>query len=1113
MSFNTNKKRLSFNDFLSESTYYSDPTTKTAFVNDEANLATGFMFSFLGMLGLLNGAKNKNILIAHFRHDKKLQISAIGDDNNNTSLIIKLMDDAGAFRSTADVTEITRFLVLLRGGNINVVSDTVVRTWIDNINVSWMSKNLDSRLKVILKEFRDPAVGSLHGLATRLFKIKSTYPDNIVDEFVNLARLSKFEKKVGQGFDSDDDNTAPEEVKQDVIKLPTMEQVVDVTMAKKFNFNSIKEDSTRSILQLISVAVSASNKPFDVNVGYPTKEEMNDEAFIDKNKQVLDSCLVPALEKLGEFYFNLLYDRLSKTRFNTLNKLEKYFRILLLKSHDNLAKLVINEIKSDKNLYAFFSTFGEQNFEKEFGSYFNFANLVFSAIDIHDIYVISNLANALIASSISEFQKDRSFFARRYLESLVSVIERDKKLPQKLMRGWEFERHVNTITIGVSLSEIEPYVLRIKQVITSLPKTSDEYKNEIKFIADIMNDNLLNGVLPKALNKHFAELFVDSLEDLDLMSFETADLLRRISANKNNIANIIETLLPKFKQKSLDFVKKTGIIQILSNKQSFITDIDNIDEINKLIEEYSRVLNITDSDEKEYIFTEIFYNFMSFESFKRNKNHNQIMIDMMLYKDQHFPRILRNNQIFERFERIVSSGALNNVSKEQTEKIAKAIIDNPNGYFARMFSKEIIKSISNREQKNMLKEFLFDLIFDNIETNPDLVDKLYEGIDVYFQNQIRSKMIAANSIVTLVQKGPVFPFENLSTARLKEILSFNNIDIEAGLGAIKLPRKGKNDTISKYLEKVKPVMAEIENTVLGKLKVEDNNLTDVELNKKTTDIVNKTFAGRHGSIYPKIVKSFTVTLPIDRYEAFMAEMERAGIDNKHIIPAFHGTGGVAATCILRYGFKVLSAKDTLVTGRMLGDGIYFAINIDKSLQYVGNQGYGRTYGTKGYIFEMVAQLGKEGENYKSAGIDGKDDIRSPEWVVKDGNAQLKIMTAYEVELITKENYEQLSLSEQLKPNLSFKEFFMLNEAKFDRNSDQQRFVFWDGNIPMPNGKIVPFEKVKTMGKKDVKLEKTPNGPAVVFYKTRGTAMHDVRFAAAMKEEARTHYYELLMARQ
>lgn len=308
-------------------------------------------------------------------------------------------------------------------------------------------------------------------------------------------------------------------------------------------------------------------------------------------------------------------------------------------------------------------------------------------------------------------------------------------------------------------------------------------------------------------------------------------------------------------------------------------------------------------------------------------------------------------------------------------------------------------------------------------------------------------------------------------------------------------------------------MAEIENTVLGKLKVEDNNLTDVELNKKTTDIVNKTFAGRHGSIYPKIVKSFTVTLPIDRYEAFMAEMERAGIDNKHIIPAFHGTGGVAATCILRYGFKVLSAKDTLVTGRMLGDGIYFAINIDKSLQYVGNQGYGRTYGTKGYIFEMDAQLGKEGENYKSAGIDGKDDIRSPEWVVKDGNAQLKIMTAYEVELITKENYEQLSLTEQLKPNLSFKEFFMLNEAKFDRNSDQQRFVFWDGNIPMPNGKIVPFEKVKTMGKKDVKIEKTPNGPAVVFYKTKGTAMHDIRFAAAMKEEARTHYYELLMARQ
>lgn len=195
-------------------------------------------------------------------------------------------------------------------------------------------------------------------------------------------------------------------------------------------------------------------------------------------------------------------------------------------------------------------------------------------------------------------------------------------------------------------------------------------------------------------------------------------------------------------------------------------------------------------------------------------------------------------------------------------------------------------------------------------------------------------------------------------------------------------------------------------------------------------------------------------------------------------------------------------------------GIYFAVNIDKSLQYVGNQGFGRSYGTKGYIFEMDAQLGKEGENYKSAGVDGKDAIRSPEWVVKDGNAQLKIMTAYEVELINRESFERLSLSESLKPNLSFKEFYMLNEETSNNPStDQQRFIFWDGNIPMPNGKILPFEKAKSLGKKDVRIEKTPNGPAVVFYNTKGTAMHDIRFAAAMKEEARTLYYKLLMARQ
>lgn len=1115
MSFITNKKRLSFDDFLSESTYYSDPTAKNVFIDDESNLATGFMFSFLGILGLLNGAKNKNILLAHFRRDKKLQIFSIGDDNNNTSLIIKLMNDAGAFRSTTVVTEITKFLVLLRGGNIDTISDAIVRGWIDNINVSWLSKNLDSKLRGILKEFRDSSVGSLHGLATRLFKIKTSYPDNIVNEFIDLARSSRFEKKIGQGFDTDLDSTEPEEIKQDGIKLPSVEQTIDVIMTREFN--TIKDDSTRSILQLISVAVSSSNKPFDVDVGYPTKEEMDDDAFVEKNKHILELCVIPAIEKMKLGYFTLLYNKLSNKSFNSLTKLEKYFRILVLKSHERIKEFIISEVKLGNKLYGFFSIFDASNIKKEFGSYINLAELIFSALDITDIESILAFADSLINLNISEVKDKniRLLFTKKYLESLALIIERDKKFPKQVLDNFTYVRLTNIITFSVSLIEMEPYILRIKQVITSLPKTSKEYKREIGFIMSIINNNSFNGDLPKALNKHFSDLYVDSLDELDLNGYAATETINKISATKDNIINTLEILLTKIKQKPLEFIHKVGITQALTSKPNFIADINNIDEIARLIDQYTRVLDITDADEKEYLFAELFYSFLTYEKFSRNENHKQIMIDMMLYKDQNFPHVLRNNQAFERIERLVSAGIFNNVNKEQTEKIIKAIIDNPNGYFGRIFSKEMIKSVSNREQKNMVKEFLFDLVFDNIETNPDLVDKLYEGMDGYFQNQIRNKMIAANSIVALVQKGPIFPFENLSTNRLKEILSFNNIDIEAGLGAIKLPRKGKFDTISKYLEKVKPVMAEIENTVLGKLKVEDNNLADSELNKKTTELVNKTFSGRHGSIYPKIIKSFTVTLPTDRYDAFMEEMKRVGDkDGGHIIPAFHGTGGVAASCILRYGFKVLSANDALVTGRMLGDGIYFAVNIDKSLQYVGNQGYGRTYGTKGYIFEMDAQLGVVNVNYQAAGINGQDSIRSPEWVVKDGNAQLKIMTAYEVELVTKEQFDRLSLSEALKPNLSFKEFYMLTEGGFNnRNVDQQRFIFWDGNIPMPNGKIVPFEKVKSMGKKDVRIEKTPNGPAVVFYNTKRTGMHDIRFAAAMKEEARTHYYELLMARQ
>lgn len=118
------------------------------------------------------------------------------------------------------------------------------------------------------------------------------------------------------------------------------------------------------------------------------------------------------------------------------------------------------------------------------------------------------------------------------------------------------------------------------------------------------------------------------------------------------------------------------------------------------------------------------------------------------------------------------------------------------------------------------------------------------------------------------------------------------------------------------------------------------------------------------------------------------KMKDEGIDPGIMKPVFHGTGSIGASMILRYGFKVISSSDPSVVDRMLGDGIYFSNVLDKVAQYVGDEGFSRKKGIQGYIFEMMASLGKINRDYKSAGTGSIFDVKStvsPEWVVFNPN--------------------------------------------------------------------------------------------------------------------------------
>lgn len=217
-------------------------------------------------------------------------------------------------------------------------------------------------------------------------------------------------------------------------------------------------------------------------------------------------------------------------------------------------------------------------------------------------------------------------------------------------------------------------------------------------------------------------------------------------------------------------------------------------------------------------------------------------------------------------------------------------------------------------------------------------------------------------------------------------------------------------------------------------------------------------------------------------------MEERGVDNKVFEHAFHGTGSAVAPMILRYGFKVIKSKDGIKAGRMLGDGIYFSNVLDKVASYVGdmntnNNGYGRRYGTRGYIFEMDALLGVRGEDYQSAGHAGATtnfSVISPEWCVFDPTKQLLIKKVHLVELCSMKELDRMTaklgstvIGENVMEIKTFKKY-IANKTPTIRAS--YVFVFRDGKIPLLGGTAVSYEDFEETA--NIKKYMTQYGPAV-----------------------------------
>lgn len=117
-------------DLIAENSFYSTDQEKLDFLANREALITSFYVNVFGTLGLYKMDSKKTRMLQYYIGDKRLQLRSINDENNDTSLIVKLMVDEGLLR-TQVANKITRFLVIMkRRPDASTIDEDLIREWL-----------------------------------------------------------------------------------------------------------------------------------------------------------------------------------------------------------------------------------------------------------------------------------------------------------------------------------------------------------------------------------------------------------------------------------------------------------------------------------------------------------------------------------------------------------------------------------------------------------------------------------------------------------------------------------------------------------------------------------------------------------------------------------------------------------------------------------------------------------------------------------------------------------------------------------------------------------------------------------------------------------------------
>lgn len=1215
---------------IRENTFYTTQAEKDKFTSNDKLVINAFIFSFVGMIGLLDGAKDNTKVKAYFRSDQKLRPDDITDANNDSSLIIKIMKDKGFFKKSTTPNEITRFLVKVKNGQVNDVDGDIVRGWLADIKDDKM-KGLSAVVKREVNSFI--AGGSLATLTDNLrANAKVTrWKDTEFGQTSKAVRIDPAKKKAAPVPAA----TAPVAKAADT-PAPAADTIPAAKAASTPKpANGQKAADKKAAVQgpLTANELYAKIRDGEDISGYKkAKNDINTEVSmffgLDVKDLTLDQSkrLVNYLKnnkfKSTELKNTLMQKSYYGGRYKGGTGLSQAIRAGILDVINFPAKsagaiaAAITKFEEFDNWYATTPTKSEKysSMKAKWEGVANDPELQFFAN-----YVL-NASPYLPGFSKSKFvyiaKKDKeealkAFMGGLGVQSLKKVGNEyvfDPDLYPEHHEWWKF----------LGAKEASGVLKMAREIVNTGFFSADTHyleAEEIKQMLDILlpaakeNYSFINGVVDnsksavKDWQKEVVITAIQSSKDTILQSFGNRYdsypyKLSKVNDYPDFVNKQVEKIIvdePMIKARALermltfgdeinskdvkDKVIKNYAQQVMMYISGMKKDsamryeygnpvIKSPEKNNPIVsimnKEYKDLQNKIDSAGLDKVF-EIednprfpinMYSKMStenkrkiklkFESLKNTQfAYGSLFVNLRAIADKEFYDIIdpkayyegggtistlamRGSDTTDLMDRFLAlPGITEDVQRDikrtpyDATKIIK-ILTNSKSIDDQTFSKMVdtamantddsyigyyASAIANKEEMSKKDRILFEKTMTWADENVGKLKREYKELmthaqpafvkyaqkdrkaaDAYYQSVSKSMKkrlagayinngefaLTAGAALTDASN-PIKPFEQLTEKRIREILKYNNVTSEE----TKISDKHTKslDTLDNYIKNENPDRLK----KLNDLQIEEVKKSQKELAQMTADYHRTKRSNRHGENSMVFKKEFDVAIPLQ----VTSQKEWIEKDpNQEIInPMYHGTGSIAASMILRYGFRVIKSGDSSVVGRMLGDGVYGAIHLDKSQQYIGDSGYGRRIGTKGYIFAMNAALGEKNKDYQAAGLGNRDGIRSPEWCVFTPNSQFKIYKAYEVELVRGSTMARILAENPVNTNedtkrMGFKSYLEEMNVVNEVYPNYTTFTFVNGLIPTGQGSYVDFEDFKPP--KGVTLEPSAYGPTVVI---------------------------------